>query len=153
MTLHSKDVVVGVQNILLDACPLQTLAQLLKHLLILMHLIDQLSVADGHLLNKYLVLVVQLTLPRENDLFVKLLFKVLDLSLDPLVDLAAQLLVESVSDEVGVSLALLDEVVRQLIDLRDDGLRDDLEDLLIGISDCICFKVLYFLFYDANCRF
>ena len=48
---------------------------------------------------------------------------------------------EGVCDEVGVSLALLDEVVRQLIDFRYDGLWDNLEDLLIGVSYRVILKV------------
>jgi len=64
LALHSKDVVVWIQNILLDACSLQALAKLLQNLFILVHLIDQLRVFEGDLLDEDLVFVVKLSLPR-----------------------------------------------------------------------------------------
>ena len=82
LTLHSKDVIVGIQNIFLNASTLQALAEFLENLFILVHLIDNLRVVDGDLLHEYLVLIVQLTLPWQNNLFIKLLFKAFDLGLD-----------------------------------------------------------------------
>lgn len=77
-----------------------------------MHLIDQVSIADSNLLHEDFVFVIQLTLPRENNFFIELVLKFLDLSLNSFVDLSAKLFVESVCDKIGVSLALLDEIVR-----------------------------------------
>ena len=91
------------------------------------------SVAHGDLLHEYLVFVVQLTLPWENDLLVELLFQAFDLGLDTAVNFGAQFLVEGVCDEVGVGLALFDKVVSQLVNLRDNGLGDNFKDLGVGI--------------------
>ena len=78
------------------------------------------------------------------------MLKAFDLGLDTSVNLGAKLFVESVCDEVGVSLALSNKVVGQLVDFGDDGLWDDLEDLLVGVGDCILLKVLDFFFDDFN---
>lgn len=91
------------------------------------------SVAHGDLLHEYLVLIVQFTLPRQNNLLIQLLLKSFDLGLNASVNLSAQFFVEGVCDEVGVSLAFSNKVVGQLIDFWDDGLRDYLEDLLVGV--------------------
>ena len=91
------------------------------------------SVAHGDLLHEYLVFVVQLTLPWENDLLVQLLFQAFDLGLDTAVNFCAQFLVEGVCDEVSIGLALFDKVVSQLVDLRDNGLGDDFKDLGVSV--------------------
>ena len=110
-------------------------------MLVLVHLIDEVSVADGDLLHEYLVLIVQLSLAWKDDLLVQLLLKAFDLCLDSSVNFGAQFFVEGVCNEVGVGLALSDKVVCQLVDLGDDSLWDDFENLLVGVGDCIFLKV------------
>ncbi len=91
------------------------------------------SVAYGDLLHEYFILIVEFTLSRQNNLLIELLLKSFDLCLNASVNLSAQFFVEGVSDEVGVSLAFSNKVVGQLIDFGDDGLWDNLENLLVGV--------------------
>jgi hypothetical protein len=112
---------------------LQALAEFLKNLLVLVHLINKMSVAHGYLLYEYLVLIVKLTLSRQNNLFIELLLKSFDLCLNASINLSAQFFVEGVCNKIGVSLAFSNKVVGQLIDFGDDGLWDNLENLLVSV--------------------
>ena len=97
-----------------------------------------------------MIFLIQFLLFRQNSFLVEVGLKLLDGLLDVRVHLGRQLLVECVSKEEALGLALLDEVGCQLTDLGDDGLRDHSRDVLFGVFSGFSLKFLYFFLDDVQ---
>ena len=72
-------------------------------------LINELCVVDDDLLHEYLILLIQLLLFWQDGFLVEVGLKLLNGLLDVCVHLSGQLLMECVSKEIALGLALLDE--------------------------------------------
>ena len=77
--------------------------------LLVPELINELCVVDDDLLHEYLILLIQLLLFWQDGFLVEVGLKLLDGLLDIRVHLSGQLLMEGVSKEIALGLALLDE--------------------------------------------
>ena len=113
-------------------------------------LINELCVVDYDLLHEYLILLIQLLLFRQDGFLVEIGLKLLDGLLDVGVHLGGKLLMEGVSKEIALGLALLDEACCELADLGDDDLWDHSCDVLLGVLSGFSLELLNFNLDDIQ---